>query len=373
MALARIISRSDRCARELARDLFARGYSVEIVLPDKIPDNIADLELRVYTGPGDRLTATVEAHHGERSTSLEFVHHLNVSPVDIVRQPLETPEVVQPPEQPIRLHAEPDTEAVVLPATASQPVPEMVLPAASVRILGGEEGARLTESAPSTVAHDPAPMPPIEPPSYFAIEEPTIVRPANPPTVPRPMLSLRWRDRSTEWRWRAALAFTSVLLLAVVVGFGMRRSGETAAQSSRTAPIEMVAAASPEINLLSAADSEKDTARFASHASVPPPPPAAKLQGNAAHAPKARPAAKAAATTAIRRVRAPSPRSDDVIARDTVTYLDKRYEPPGLNKSTPKAKLAKKPARRSPTSRKHEGVIAANNVTYLRKPSPKGK
>ena len=47
MALARIITRSHTCSRELALDLLARGYAVEIVSPDEIPENLADLELRV--------------------------------------------------------------------------------------------------------------------------------------------------------------------------------------------------------------------------------------------------------------------------------------------------------------------------------------
>ncbi len=51
MALARIITRSNARSRELALDLLARGYAVEIISPDKIPDNIADLELRVDAGP----------------------------------------------------------------------------------------------------------------------------------------------------------------------------------------------------------------------------------------------------------------------------------------------------------------------------------
>ena len=50
MALARIITRSNAWSRELEFDLLARGYAVEIVSPDKIPDNIADLELRVDAG-----------------------------------------------------------------------------------------------------------------------------------------------------------------------------------------------------------------------------------------------------------------------------------------------------------------------------------
>jgi hypothetical protein len=100
MALARIITRSDQCSRQLAFDLLARGYTVEIVSPDKIPDNIADLELRVDAGPGDRLAATVEAHDGGRSASLEFVHYLKAPMGDFIRRPPEPPEVVLVPEPP---------------------------------------------------------------------------------------------------------------------------------------------------------------------------------------------------------------------------------------------------------------------------------
>ena len=76
MALARIITRSDTCSRELAFDLLGRGYAVEVVTPDSIPPHRADLELRVETGAGDRLTASVVARDGERSASLEFVREL---------------------------------------------------------------------------------------------------------------------------------------------------------------------------------------------------------------------------------------------------------------------------------------------------------
>jgi hypothetical protein len=59
MALARIITRSQPCSRQLALDLIARGYAVEIVSPDSIPDNLADLELRVEEDPGNQLVASV--------------------------------------------------------------------------------------------------------------------------------------------------------------------------------------------------------------------------------------------------------------------------------------------------------------------------
>src|ERR1035437_230291 len=132
MALARIITRSHACSRELALDLLARGYVVEIVSPDKIPDNIADLELRVDAGPGDRLTATVEAHDGERSASLEFLHYLKAPMVDFIRRPPDAPEVVRFSEQPVRFNAAPSIESVGLPAEVPQPAQKIVSPATGV-------------------------------------------------------------------------------------------------------------------------------------------------------------------------------------------------------------------------------------------------
>src|ERR1700676_4731166 len=88
MALARIIPRSHSCSRELALDLIGRGYAVEIVSPDSIPDNLADLELRVEEDPGNQLVANVEAHNhnGERTASLEFVHYLKAPMPDFIRR-----------------------------------------------------------------------------------------------------------------------------------------------------------------------------------------------------------------------------------------------------------------------------------------------
>jgi hypothetical protein len=374
MALARIITRSHQCSRQLALDLLARGYVVEIVSPDKIPDNIADLELRVDTGPGDRLTATVEAHDGERSASLEFLHYLKAPMVDFIRRPPEPPEVVRLSEQPVRFNAAPSIESVGLPAEAPQPAPEIVSPAAGVplaRELDPEEGARLT------VPPDPVPTPPVELPSYFAVEDSTVVPPASArptsarPTMPRPVQSLRRHDRSAAWRWRAALTFAGVVLLAVVLGFGMYRTGKGAGQSSGVAPVEKVATASTGMNFMGAADSEKDAGKDPGQVSaLASSPSAVKSEGNSRHAPKGAPVAKAAAATASHQVGASRTHSDDLIARNTVTYLDKRFAPRPVNKSAPKVKTAKSPDRR-PSLRKHGGAIAANEVIYLQKSSPK--
>src|SRR6202790_4482825 len=107
MALARIITRSHSCSRQLAFDLIARGYAVEIVSPDSIPDNLADLELRVEEDPGNQLVASVEAHNGERTTSLEFVHYLKAPMPDFIRRPPPEPhEAVPFPEPPVSFRSE---------------------------------------------------------------------------------------------------------------------------------------------------------------------------------------------------------------------------------------------------------------------------
>ncbi len=92
MALARIITHSDLCARELAFHLLGRGYAVEIVSPDFIPNNFADLELRVDGQSGDQLVASLEAHEGQHTAALEFVHRVKAPMEEFIL----TPPVVAP-------------------------------------------------------------------------------------------------------------------------------------------------------------------------------------------------------------------------------------------------------------------------------------
>ena len=88
MALARIITGSPAYSRELTPYLFARGYAVEVVSPDKIPDTVADLEIRVDAGPGDQLSASV-----------------------VIRRSPEPREATRIPEEPVSFHAEPAENA----------------------------------------------------------------------------------------------------------------------------------------------------------------------------------------------------------------------------------------------------------------------
>jgi hypothetical protein len=423
MALARIITRSQACSRELALDLLARGYAVEIISPDSIPNDIADLELRVDTVLGNQLVASVEAHNGERSASLEFLHHLKAPMVDFIRRPPEPPESAHSPKEPVSVHAVPNLEAAELPAEAPQPLPQAVSPAADVLPapeLDREEGARLI-SPP-----EPLPSVPVEPPSACAVEATTIARPTplEPTTVEATLVETtpvdttpveprekpQPPDRPTGWRWRAALIFASVVLLALVLGLGMRRTGKASAQGSAAAPTENIAPASTDVGLSSGAIPERDPQKDPGQVlAVPVPPPAApaiRSEGNSNHAPEESPVVKAGAATAstakssIAKASTAKPSTTKAsiakastakastakpstaqaeamtshrlgaeIARDTVTYFDERAS----NETALRAKPAKRFARQHQRSGKYNGgVIAANKVTYFdKKPAPK--
>ena len=372
MALARIITRSHPCSRELALDLLARGYAVEVVSPDSIPDNIADLELRVDTGPGDRLIASVEARDGERSASLEFVHHLKAPMVNFIRRPPQPDEALHLAEKPVSFIPAPAIEDIELPAGAPQRAPTAVSPAAEI-LIAPEPNSR--RDARLTPAVDPLLLLPIQLPIQFApealpISQPPIAPPTiSRPTVVKPAKDPRRRDRSGGWRWRAALVFAGMVLLALVLGFGLRSTGRASAQDSAAAPAVRVVAASNGMDLLSAPDPEKDHGKDLGQISPAVPPPVTKSEGNSGPPSKEPPAARATAAsagTSNARTGIPRRHVDDLIARNTVTYLDERYRP------APKAKPADRFAGRHPSSRKHGRVVAANIVTHLNHhPAPK--
>jgi hypothetical protein len=226
MALARIITRSHAFSQELAFDLLARGYAVEIVSPDKIPDNIVDLELRVDAGPGDQLIASV-----------------------VIRRSPEPREATHFPEEPVSFHAELGIEDVDLPAALPQLAPE-TLSVAAETLHEPEFDAEAGACRISPL--DTFPSWPVEPPIPSAEENSTIEQVAMRPTMvgstmvpptqePQPF------HRPAGWFWRARLTFTSVMLLAVVLGFGMRRSGKASEQNSGAVSAEKTAA-DPEKN-----------------------------------------------------------------------------------------------------------------------------
>ena len=393
MALARIITRSQPCSRQLALDLIARGYAVEIVSPDSIPDNLADLELRVEEDPGNQLVASVEAHNGERSASLEFLHYLKAPMPDFIRRPPpENQEAVHFPEQPVRLDAEQGAEDVELPVNASQLAPEPVSPAAEILRdakldpgldpgLDPEEGARLI------LPPGPLASPPAGPPNHFASPSSIFPRQTNRPGTARPVAAapttahrrdirspwLQLFDRSPGPFRNIAITLASmVLMMALGLGFAVGRGNKTAAQSSGAGP----AASSANASIVP----EKETRRHQGQVpAMPGAPPAAKAEGHPDNAPKQSaiakindPMAKApteAPTEASNKTvgtRVSSGHGDGLIARDTVTYFDQRT----LDKAASRA--SQPSARQQAISRQHDGVIAANTDIVLNSnPTPK--
>jgi hypothetical protein len=180
MPLARIISRSLQCSRELALDLMARGYAVEIVSPDAIPDGFADLELRVESDDVNDVTAAVAARDGGHVASLDFIHHLKAPMSDFVRR---SPESASVPAQPVSVSVEP-------------PLPK-----------AGE---------PSVPAAEPKPV-------RRGI---TITIHRSRPKGGRPSIS-------SGRILRAAMMLAAATILALVLGRGIRRAGAPASQGSQ--------------------------------------------------------------------------------------------------------------------------------------------
>src|ERR1700675_2674937 len=274
MALARINTRSQPCSRQLALDLIARGYAVEIVSPDSMSDNLADLELRVEEDPGNQLAASVQAHNGDLAASLEFLHHLKAPMADFIRRPPEPHEAVHSPEKPVRFNADQNGEVVEPPADAPELAPETVSPSAEilhnaelVPELNRDDGA-----CPVLPPHQ-SPSPPVQPPGHVAAVVSTMARPMiSKPTIAKSTIapSVReweWRDRPAGWPfWRTALTVVSAALLALILSYGVRRTNKASAQSS--GPTEK-ASPSTGVSLSNAANPKKGPGKVSALAVSP--------------------------------------------------------------------------------------------------------
>jgi len=408
MALARIITRSQPCSRQLAFDLLARGYAVEVVSPDSIPDNLADLELRVEEDPGNQLVASVEAHNGERTASLEFLHYLKAPMPDFIRRPPLEPHAAVPfPEPAVSIDAEQGAEPAELPANATQPAPESVSLAAKIlRDSKLDPKPDSEESARLVLPPDPSPSP-ASPTGQDAVAVSTMAKPtvAKPTiakatiakamiaeamianrtlvkamisratistatiakvTIARMVRQWGWRDRSARWSsWRIALTAVGTLLLLLVLGYGVHRTNKASAQSSGPARTNRVAEASSDMNLLNGMGPRKNAER--NPVSPPAIKPEIKSDDNSNHTPREPQVAKTAAAAAGSGAMVPRRHGDGLIARDTVTYLNQRT----FDQAASRTRISQPSGSRQPGSRKQDGVIAANTVTLDDKPAPK--
>jgi len=359
-------------------DLLGRGYAVEIVSPDSVPDNLADLELRVEEDPGNQLVASVEAHNGEHTASLEFLHYLKAPMPDFVRRPPELHE--EAPEKPVSFHVEHCAEDVELPANAPQLAPETVSPAAKVLRDSKldpepkpdpdpEDGTRLI------LPPDTSPTPTTGRANHIAsassVTAPSMPRPATSrpittaptaalPEDVRPLSKPRPSDQFPESFRNVAVAMA--LMLALVFGFGTRPSNKATAVSAASIANASVVR-------------EKTSGKHQG------PPAATKPEGHPNDVSKESSVAKVDAP----RAKAPSEALTGVptktvetgvssrhgyglIARDTVTYLDKG----AFDQAASRAKVSQSSTLPQPISRKHDGVIAENSVTVLNSnPAPK--
>jgi hypothetical protein len=356
MALARIITRSEACARELSQDLLARGYVVEVFSPDHVPDHTADLELRVETGDGDKLTAKVKVQHGERSASLDFVHQLKAPVAEVHRANRAAHfslavananrDMARDKEDP-KLAA----KAPLLAAKADGIAAEVPLKPALDTEFDSEEIARPDSSAlVPLVSRRPRT-------GAVAASSRSTARPA-----------FGRRDRSEGWFWRASLGFAGLVLLGLVAGFGMSQgaavlNSQESGEISGTVPTQ-VSASPADAAWFKLAGSVENTVPNSNSEISPGKRPEAKADHgrNELARQNSEPSRPGTASEATGKS------VHDLVARDTVTYLDEHYKP--APKTLPPSQLA----RQQRTPGRHSGVIAANSVTYLNdKPNPKPK
>lgn len=299
MALARIISRSQQCWRELAVDLLARGYSVEIVSPDAIPDNLADLELRVEADAADKLTATVEARGGDQAASLDFVHHLKTPMGDFVRR-RETSQAIDFPAQPVTFNAEQRVaEAVELPSENWR-APEPARP--KLEISPASEGsARL-----------------IMPPEHLlpSAKEPKHARRWVTITIHRSEPKQARIARSGGWFGRAVVTFAVMVVVVLVLGRAIRWGGLVSVnQDSQNGPAKT--ATVPDANWLT----NPEPVHAAPAVTVP------TAAGKSAVKPdpisKEPVTPRVAATFGKSKAVRSRTKVDGLVARDTVTYFDR--------------------------------------------------
>jgi hypothetical protein len=389
MALARIISHSPQCSQALAASLEERGYAVEIVSPDAIPDYTADLELRVETSPDNVLTARVQTHNGPRSASLDFVHYLNPPMPDFRHRPLEAVELPPPPSvafnpTPVAdasakaIQPEQAPEDVHLVPTAP-PEPIRFVPEAPA-VLAEATPALPMPTVPTFAVSTPSPLPTARPEparaSWPRIK--IVISRSNLEPKPRsgPRLKFKRIPRPAGWFGRVAVAAAALLLAASLLGLGARRSGnanvasprqdprlDTQAQTSQP-PIDQVQPGQPQTD-----EASSLSAHLNEPVDSPPSVPAidhavvsaieaGKLNGkegpSTASSVSAASSVKRATSRPLRRHQ--RTHRADLVAPNTITYFDR----PG-SKPTVVTPAEQRPA----PSQKHGGVVAARSVAAL--------
>jgi hypothetical protein len=389
MALARIITRSDICSRELALSLLDRGYAVEIVTPDEVPGNFAELELRVEATSCDRLTASVIARNGEYSATLDFVGHLKVPTSNAVLTPpveeshplqeavVGNVEITKTEERPVEALAlpaalpaienpstrEPDLELETVESKTNEenhnsdhivPMVTEPLPQLYEELRDSDASESILSSSVSSGITIAASVPAT--PLYVADESPVVYI--------EPPFQYQNLDRAAGALRTVAVTLTAMaLLLALVVGVGLSRAHNSAsAKAGRISPTPVEAAVATGTV---ASENEKPVSATTkveqrSRQNGPSPAPASKSVTNSISAATRRSSPTAKAATSKARIATSKAgkiqlQYDHLIARDTVTYVDR---------PATKIDASKKALSSSPVHEHRNGEIAENSVTY---------
>jgi len=353
MPLARIISSSRQCSRELALGLLERGYTVEIVSPDAIPDNFADLELRVDASASDLLTANVTARDGERSTSLDFVHQL--------RAAQETAANVSMPD--FRQHSEDATDlplaspklSIVEAAPVFEADPAFADGASEHLALPGVEPKRTSRWAftlpeilfrPISFARPRAAIASARESLYSTFElAARHSKIAMQRAIPTRTVRLKWvskaRTNSKRWFGRATAAFAGVLAVALAVGSGLHSRGASPVPGA-DAPVQASNLFDLSAQQLPNPVAVPEVPRHEEKGELPA----------GSHKSKANPKTHSGAADPSRT------HGDDLVAANTIRYMDQpEAKPIPVTTSSP---------HRRRRSRRHEGVVAASKVTHLK-------
>ncbi len=341
MALARIITSSHACSRELALDLLARGYAVEIVPPDRIPDSLADLELRVDADPGNQLIANVKAHSGERCASIDFVHHLKAPMADFIRKPPRSAV-----EERFKVKAEATTGAEVF-VEGAKPVSKAASP---MDVLSPDRGSNVVERANLAPSRDKLPIP----------AKATNRQVNGPSIVPAPLIAQlkiaplrQHRLQSAASLWRAAITLATIILLATSLWFGMRQGGKASTKISGAAPARKIVTDSSKALT---ANSPSDPAHSSS----------AVLDLKSKSAGITSPPSNTRSSSG-RVKKSPKSADSNYVARDTVVYFDKRV----AEEAAARTGLAKRLSKQQTHSTSYNGgAVAANAAIFDDKGAP---
>jgi hypothetical protein len=382
MALARIVTRSEACSRELAIDLLGRGYTVEIVSPDSVPPHRADLELRVDAGSGEQLVANVVARDGDRSASLDFVRDLRAQTIfpfptlPVNREPVRLTQDLSgtsanaasdlKPE--IKLNHDDGVRPVLMPSLTpsfSEPFSGDILTASSKIARPSAQPLIARRNTTTWPAASPlmasAPPLPVANKTRFPLQSSATQtaipvatsRPVVPPTVEHSTLA-----RTPSRFGMIAACLTSVaLLVALVFGLSPRRTDASAATATDASSSSAVAhTADPKMqNAVVPATQQKRPLQTTAAKATATKAPIAKIAA-ATPVAKAQPSTFASTATGASKASSTHGRGETLIARDTVVYLEK---PAKKTTATKPAPLPSRPrAHRS-------GEVAENTVTYL--------